>query len=115
LGHDLDEHVRTVALTRSLTTQAVVLPLPASIVTGDMFALPSLRAALLLGLREQASPARDEAVQQQRIAGSVVDRFFDGHDAQMVRSPTELLAQSKGAATAMTSTSTCAQSHSPGH
>ena len=50
---DLDEHVRTVALTRSLTTQAVVLPLPASIVTGDMFALPSLRAALLLGLREQ--------------------------------------------------------------
>ncbi|GAE68779.1 helicase [Cutibacterium acnes JCM 18909] len=45
--------MRTVALTRSLTTQAVVLPLPASIVTGDMFALPSLRAALLLGLREQ--------------------------------------------------------------
>lgn len=44
---------------------------------------------------EIASPARDEVVQQQRIAGSVVDRFFDGHDAQMVRSPTELLAQSK--------------------
>ena len=48
-----DEHVRTVALTRSLTTQAVVLPLPRWMVTGDMFALPSLCAALLLGLREQ--------------------------------------------------------------
>lgn len=49
----LDEHVRTVALTRSLTTQAVVLPLPRWMVAGDVFALPSLRAALLLGLREQ--------------------------------------------------------------
>ncbi|MBD4629890.1 hypothetical protein GUG51_04210, partial [Xanthomonas citri pv. citri] len=44
---------RTVALTRSLTTQAVVLPLPRWMVAGDVFALPSLRAALLLGLREQ--------------------------------------------------------------
>lgn len=55
----LEEHVRTVALTRSLTTQAVLMPLPQWIVAGDLFALPSLKAALLLGLREQYGGAPD--------------------------------------------------------
>jgi ATP-dependent helicase YprA (DUF1998 family) len=47
-----DEHNIEVALSRTLRTQAVVLHLPAAITYGDSFALPSLQAALLLGLRE---------------------------------------------------------------
>ncbi|MGO3152733.1 MAG: DEAD/DEAH box helicase [Galactobacter sp.] len=47
-----DEHNVEVALSRTLRTQAVVLHLPAAITYGDSFALPSLQAALLLGLRE---------------------------------------------------------------
>lgn len=48
-----EEHAVTVALTRSLHTQGVVLRLPASVTLGDTFAIPSLSAAILLGLREQ--------------------------------------------------------------
>ncbi|WP_144679692.1 DEAD/DEAH box helicase [Cellulosimicrobium sp. TH-20] len=46
-----DESVRTVALSRSLTTEGLVLRLPESVTLGDDFSLPSLRAALLLALR----------------------------------------------------------------
>ncbi|MFE5339959.1 DEAD/DEAH box helicase [Isoptericola sp. NPDC056578] len=45
------EKVRTVALSRSLTTEGLVLRLPESVTLGDDFSLPSLRAALLLALR----------------------------------------------------------------
>ena len=41
------------ALSRSLTTQALSLTLPLSVTMGDSFAVPSLAAALLLGLRER--------------------------------------------------------------
>ena len=54
-----DEHVRTIVLSRTLTTQGVVLPLPWSVTTGDEFALPSLQAALLLGLRDQFGGSPD--------------------------------------------------------
>ncbi|WP_270887103.1 DEAD/DEAH box helicase [Pedococcus sp. 5OH_020] len=47
------EDTRTVALTRSLSTQAVVLSLPLEVTLGDSFAVPSLAAAVLLGLRER--------------------------------------------------------------
>ncbi len=47
-----DEHTRTIMLARTLTTQGVLISLPWNVSTGDMFALPSLKAALLLGLRE---------------------------------------------------------------
>ncbi|GAA3809743.1 DEAD/DEAH box helicase [Cellulomonas soli] len=47
-----EEHVRTVALTRTLQTQGLLLRLPYSVTIGDTFAVPSLAAALLLGLRE---------------------------------------------------------------
>lgn len=47
-----DEHVRTIALTRTLTTQGLVMRLPTSVTVGDSIALPSLSAAVQLGLRE---------------------------------------------------------------
>ncbi len=54
-----DEHVRTIGLSRTLTTQGVVLPLPWSVTAGDSFALPSLQAALMLGLRDQFGGSPD--------------------------------------------------------
>ena len=48
-----DESARSVALSRTLTTQTLSLTLPLSVTMGDSFAVPSLAAALLLGLRER--------------------------------------------------------------
>ncbi|WP_026926598.1 DEAD/DEAH box helicase [Granulicoccus phenolivorans] len=47
-----EEHVATIALSRTLTTQGVLLSLPPRVTYGDTFAIPSLTAALLLGMRE---------------------------------------------------------------
>lgn len=55
----VDEDQRTVALSRTLRTQAVALRLPPSTTIGDSFAVPSLAAAVLLGLREQLGGAPD--------------------------------------------------------
>ena len=54
-----DEHVRNIALTRTLTTQGAVIRLPRSVTLGDQFAIPSLAAALLLGLHEQIGGSPD--------------------------------------------------------
>ena len=54
-----DKHVRTIALTRTLTTQGAVIRLPQSVTIGDQFAIPSLAAALLLGLHEQIGGSPD--------------------------------------------------------
>ena len=54
-----DEHVRNIALTRTLTTQGAVIRLPRSVTLGDQFAIPSLAAALLLGLQEQIGGSPD--------------------------------------------------------
>ena len=54
-----DEHTRSIALTRTLTTQGAVIRLPLSITLGDRFAIPSLAAALLLGLHEQIGGSPD--------------------------------------------------------
>ena len=54
-----DEHVRNIALTRTLTTQGAVIRLPLSVTLGDRFAIPSLAAALLLGLHEQIGGSPD--------------------------------------------------------
>lgn len=48
-----EDHVETIALSRTLQTQGVLITLPMQVTLGDSFALPSLTAALLLGLREQ--------------------------------------------------------------
>ncbi|MFK5644882.1 DEAD/DEAH box helicase [Ornithinimicrobium sp. LYQ121] len=53
------EDTRTVALTRELRTQGVVVTLPVSATLGDSFAVPSLAASLLLGLREEIGGAPD--------------------------------------------------------
>ncbi|WP_299449206.1 DEAD/DEAH box helicase [uncultured Serinicoccus sp.] len=53
------EDTRTVALTRELRTQGVVVTLPVSATLGDAFAVPSLAASLLLGLREEIGGAPD--------------------------------------------------------
>jgi ATP-dependent helicase YprA (DUF1998 family) len=56
---DPDEHVRSIALGRDLTTQGAVIRLPQSVTVGDHFAVPSLGAALLLGLHEQIGGSPD--------------------------------------------------------
>jgi ATP-dependent helicase YprA (DUF1998 family) len=53
------ENTRTVALMRTLTTQGVVLRLPTTVTVGDVFAVPSLAAALLLGLHEHLGGSPD--------------------------------------------------------
>ncbi|AMY18052.1 MULTISPECIES: DEAD/DEAH box helicase [Nocardiaceae] len=47
------ESTVSIALARSLTTEGLVLRLPASVTWGDAFAIPSLSSALLVGLRER--------------------------------------------------------------
>lgn len=53
LRKSTDEHTRNIALARSMTTEGLVLRLPTWITLGDNFAIPSLSAAMLLGLRER--------------------------------------------------------------
>ncbi|WP_062465683.1 DEAD/DEAH box helicase [Demequina maris] len=53
------ERSRKVALSRTLTTQGVLLRLPLAVTVGDTFAVPSLKAAVLLGLREEFGGAPD--------------------------------------------------------
>ncbi len=48
-----NEHTRSIALLRTLTTQGAVLRLPTSVTLGDKYAVPSLAAAVLLGLQDQ--------------------------------------------------------------
>lgn len=57
--NDRTEHHRKVVLTRTLSTQGVLLRLPLSVTTGDHFASASLKAAILLGLREEFGGAPD--------------------------------------------------------
>ena len=47
------ENTTTVALSRTLRTQGLLLRLPNSVTIGDDFAVPSLCAAVLMGLREE--------------------------------------------------------------
>lgn len=55
----LDEDAVSVALARTMTTEGLVIRLPVTITLGDSFAVPSLAAALLLGLRERLGGAPD--------------------------------------------------------
>jgi ATP-dependent helicase YprA (DUF1998 family) len=71
---DSDEHVRNVALGRTLTTQGAVIRLPQSVTIGDQFAVPSLAAALLLGLHEQIGGSPDH------INIAAISEPVAGHD-----------------------------------
>lgn len=54
-----DEQTRTVALSRTLHTEGLVVRLPPSLFLGDAYALPTLQAAILLGLRERIGGTPD--------------------------------------------------------
>ena len=54
-----EEDTREVALSRELRTQGVVVTLPVSVTLGDVFAVPSVAAALLLGLRHEIGGTPD--------------------------------------------------------
>lgn len=49
----INEDTRDIALMRTLTTQGLLIRLPFAVTVGDDYAIPSLSAALLLGLKEQ--------------------------------------------------------------
>lgn len=53
------ESVRSIALSRTLVTEGVVLQIPPVLSVGDPFAVPSLMAAVHLGLREHLGGAPD--------------------------------------------------------
>ncbi|MFX4271935.1 DEAD/DEAH box helicase [Propionibacteriaceae bacterium Y1685] len=53
------ERVRSLAFSRTLETQGVVIRLPWSVTLGDAYALPSLASAVLLGMREQFGGSPD--------------------------------------------------------
>jgi len=69
-----DEHVVTVGLSRTLRTQGLVVRLPQALTIGDSIALPSLEAALLLGLTEALGGHPDHL----RVETTVDPVFSDG-------------------------------------
>lgn len=79
----IEEHTRSIALTRSLTTEGLVVRLPALIGYDDKFAVPSLSAALLLGLRERIGGAPDH-IAIETIVDPVLSDGSDNHDALLL-------------------------------
>ncbi|BAU99694.1 DEAD/DEAH box helicase [Aurantimicrobium minutum] len=71
-----EEHTVQLALTRTLKTQGLVLRLPPSVVLGDGLAIPSLSAAIQLGLRELIGGNPDHL----RLATIVEPVFTDGSE-----------------------------------
>ncbi|UFU01872.1 DEAD/DEAH box helicase [Ruania suaedae] len=67
------EHTRSLALGRTLRTEGLLLRLPRTATLGDQFAVPSLRAALMLALREHLGGAPDHLAVE-----TVVDPAADG-------------------------------------
>ncbi|GAA4693931.1 DEAD/DEAH box helicase [Phytohabitans rumicis] len=74
------ETTSTVALSRTLRTQGLLIRLPRAVSLGDDFALPSLAAALLLGLREQMGGHPDHILVEHVVDPTLSDGT-DNHDA----------------------------------
>jgi hypothetical protein len=74
------EHTSTIALARTLRTQGLLIRLPNAITLGDDFAVPSLAAALLLGLREQMGGHPDH-IQVEHVVDPTLSDGSDNHDA----------------------------------
>jgi hypothetical protein len=74
------ENTDTVALSRTLRTQGLVLRLPNVVTLGDDFAVPSLAAAVLLGLREQVGGHPDH-IRVEHIVDPTLSDGSDNHDA----------------------------------
>jgi hypothetical protein len=75
-----DEHNRLVALTRTLRTQGLLIRLPRTVTVGDDYAVPSLAAAVLLGLREQIGGHPDHLRVEQVVEPTLADGNAN-HDA----------------------------------
>ncbi|HEY3736088.1 MAG TPA: DEAD/DEAH box helicase [Jatrophihabitans sp.] len=77
------EHNVTIALSRTLRTQGLSIRLPYSITLGDDFALPSLSAAILLGLREQLGGHPDHLAIERIIEPTKSDGA-ENHDGLLI-------------------------------
>lgn len=74
------EHTTTVALSRTLRTQGLLLRLPQAVTIGDDFAAPSLAAAVLLGLREQLGGHPDH-IRIEQVVDPTLPDGAENHDA----------------------------------
>ncbi|MFB9239643.1 DEAD/DEAH box helicase [Plantactinospora siamensis] len=74
------EMTSTVALSRTLRTQGLLIRLPRTVSLGDDFAVPSLSAALLLGLREQLGGHPDH-IRVEQVVDPTLSDGSDNHDA----------------------------------
>ena len=79
----LTESTRSIALSRTLATEGLVIRLPTSVTLGDTFALPSLSAAILLGIRERIGGAPDH-IQIATIVDPTVSDGGSNHDALLL-------------------------------
>ena len=70
----------TVALSRTLRTQGLLIRLPRTVSLGDDFAVPSLSAALLLGLREQMGGHPDH-IRVEHVVDPTLTNGTDNNDA----------------------------------
>ncbi|MDQ2587311.1 DEAD/DEAH box helicase [Saccharothrix yanglingensis] len=74
------EVTSTIALSRTLRTQGLLIRLPHAITVGDDFAAPSLAAALLLGLREQMGGHPDH-IRVEHVVDPTLSDGTDNHEA----------------------------------
>ncbi|WP_020579904.1 DEAD/DEAH box helicase [Actinopolymorpha alba] len=74
------EVTSTVALSRTLRTQGLLIRLPRAVSLGDDFAVPSLSAALLLGLREKMGGHPDH-IRVEHVVDPTLSDGTDNHDA----------------------------------
>jgi ATP-dependent helicase YprA (DUF1998 family) len=74
------EVTSTVALSRTLRTQGLLIRVPRAVSLGDDFAVPSLAAALLLGLREQMGGHPDH-IRVEHVVDPTPTDGSDNHDA----------------------------------
>ncbi|MEV4620515.1 DEAD/DEAH box helicase [Asanoa sp. NPDC049573] len=77
------ENAVAVALSRTLRTQGLLLRLPYSVTIGDDFAVPSLAAAVLLGLREQIGGHPDH-LRVEYVVDPTLSDGTDNHDALLL-------------------------------
>ncbi|GIE95804.1 DEAD/DEAH box helicase [Paractinoplanes rishiriensis] len=77
------ENTVVVALSRTLHTQGLLLRLPYAVTLGDDFAVPSLAAAVLLGLREQIGGHPDH-LRIEHVVEPTLSDGTDNHDALLL-------------------------------
>uniref|UniRef100_A8M876 Helicase superfamily 1 and 2 ATP-binding n=1 Tax=Salinispora arenicola (strain CNS-205) TaxID=391037 RepID=A8M876_SALAI len=77
------ENTTAVALSRTLRTQGLLLRLPYAVTLGDDFAVPSLAAAVLLGLREQIGGHPDH-LRVEHVVDPTLSDGTDNHDALLL-------------------------------